>query len=67
MVEFTIETRKTGFMGWWVDAYLGDELVAEQRRTPYATRRGAIRAMKRHLRRRYGASDDKTQRVFYHV
>lgn len=68
MPEYTIEAYKTGFMSWWADAYRGRELVAVHRHTPYATKGGAIRAMKKYLREQYGRpQSDKVHKVTYHV
>lgn len=68
MPEYTIEAYKTGFMSWWVDAYRGRELVAVQRHTPYATKGGAIRGMKKYLRDKYGPSQGtEVHKVTYHV
>lgn len=49
MAEYKIVTWRRAFLDWRIDVYLGHERVFEG--DYYATRRGAIRSVKRAMRK----------------
>lgn len=51
MAEYRITTWRRTFLDWRVEVYLGDELVHTGRE--YATRGGAIRSVKRAMRKAF--------------